>query len=280
MGDILNGVIQGPNKRLITYDLFTPQKSSQAPVIIFCHGYKGFKDWGAWTLLGKAFALNGIAFFKFNFSSNGVTRYSPDEFNDLEAFGLNNYTKELSDLKAILDWFSETYKTESAFNLENITLLGHSRGGGIALITASEDNRISKLVTLSSVSDYKSRFPVGKPLQDWSNTGIYHVRNGRTNQLMPHKYQFYQDFIANEERLTISRAVKSINIPFLIIHGDQDTSVDIIEARKLHSWSQKSFLFVVRGANHVFGAKHPWYEPHLPPYLELVLKKIVQFINK
>ena len=97
---------------------------------------------------------------------------------------------------------------------------------------------------------------------------------------MPHKYQFYQDFIVNEERLTISRAVKSINIPFLILHGDHDTSVDLSEARKLHTWSPKSLLFVVRGANHVFGAKHPWYEPHLPPYLELVLKKIVQFINK
>ncbi|WP_435524823.1 hypothetical protein [Chryseobacterium indoltheticum] len=35
---------------------------------------------------------------KFNFSHNGTTVEDPENFADLEAFGNNNYSKELSDL--------------------------------------------------------------------------------------------------------------------------------------------------------------------------------------
>ena len=43
-------------------------------------------------------------------------------------------------------------------DIQNITVIGHSRGGGISIIKASEDQRITKLITWASVSDYGSRF--------------------------------------------------------------------------------------------------------------------------
>ena len=57
-----NQVINRPHKRPIIYDLFFNSKTKKAPLIIFCHGYKGFKDWGAWNLWAEVFALKGIAF--------------------------------------------------------------------------------------------------------------------------------------------------------------------------------------------------------------------------
>ena len=63
-----NQVINRPHKRPIVYDLFFNSKIKNAPLIIFCHGYKGFKDWGAWNLWAEVFASKGIAFLKFNFS--------------------------------------------------------------------------------------------------------------------------------------------------------------------------------------------------------------------
>ena len=30
-------------------------KQKPKPLVIFCHGYKGFKDWGAWNLMAEAF---------------------------------------------------------------------------------------------------------------------------------------------------------------------------------------------------------------------------------
>ena len=37
------------------------------PLVIFCHGYKGYKDWGAWNLVADEFVKKGFSFVKFNF---------------------------------------------------------------------------------------------------------------------------------------------------------------------------------------------------------------------
>ena len=96
---------------------------------------------------------------------------------------------------------------------------------------------------------------------------------------MPHYYQFYEDFIANENRLTIKRAVSNLKIPYLIIHGNADTSVFIEEAQNLHKWKPNSKLEIIDGANHVFGASHPWNSKEIPKYLDIVINKIIGFIT-
>ena len=80
----------------------------------------------------------------------------------------------------------------------NITLIGHSRGGGAVILKAGYDSRITNLVTWASVSDYKSRFPQGPILEHWKKEGVAYVENARTLQQMPHYIQFYEDFIKNE----------------------------------------------------------------------------------
>lgn len=277
--ETLNTEIKGPHRLPILLDVFYNKNVAHAPLLIFCHGYKGFKDWGAWNLFSKTFAASGIAVLKFNFSHNGGTVEQPIDFPDLEAFGHNNYTKELDDLNQVLDWVQSTYAKHPNINPLNITLVGHSRGGGIATLKAAEDSRIKKLVTLAAVSDFKSRFPVGADLEAWKTTGVRFVSNGRTKQQMPHYYKFYEDFIANASRLTIQTAAKNLKSPHLIIHGDTDTSVDLKEALALHNWNLESELFILEGANHVFGSHHPWDFSELSLYLQQIHSKITQFIN-
>ena len=117
--------IKGPHCRPILLDVFYNNAIEYAPLIIFCHGYKGFKDWGAWSLLAEAFAASGTAVLKFNFSHNGGTVKQPIDFPDLEAFGHNNYTKELDDLNAVLNWVETTYAKHPNINTSNIILVGH-----------------------------------------------------------------------------------------------------------------------------------------------------------
>ena len=54
----------------------------------------------------------------------------------------------------------------------NITLVGHSRGGGIVTLKAAEDSRVKNLVSLAGVSDFKSRFPKGSDLEAWKSSGV------------------------------------------------------------------------------------------------------------
>lgn len=272
-------IIQGKHNKPILIDCTYLANGFPKPIIIFCHGYKGFKDWGAWNLMANAFAEAGFYFIKFNFSYNGGTVNQPIDFPDLEAFGNNNYILELDDLNSVMDWVSSNKEIKKEADIKNTTLLGHSRGGGIVSIKAEEDPRIKNVISLAGVSDFKARFPKGKNFDLWKKNGVYYVENGRTKQQMPHYFQFYTNFIENEKRLTIKRAIRNINIPHLIIHGDADTSVSIEEAKILHQWNPNSKLEVIKGANHVFGTHQPWEEDEIPEDLGKMIQVIIAFLQ-
>jgi pimeloyl-ACP methyl ester carboxylesterase len=280
MQKLKNNVLTRTNQKDILVDYFFTKNDQQKPVVIFCHGYKGFKDWGAWDLVAEAFAEAGYFFVKFNFSHNGGTISQPIDFPDLEAFGENNYTKELNDLQCVIDHVANlAFEFSGEINTTNISLVGHSRGGGIVTIKATEEAKITNVISWAGVSDYASRFPKGEALENWKNTGVMYVVNGRTKQEMPHFYQFFEDFKANETRLDIQEATKNLKIPQLIIHGTVDPAVAVEEANELHTWNPNSKLQLIENADHVFGAKHPWNEPNLPNDLEAVVLATIQFLK-
>lgn len=266
------------NKPLIT-DVYYKQDNIQKPVIIFCHGYKGFKDWGAWDMMAKKTANKDIFFLKFNFSHNGGTIENPIDFPDLEAFGNNNYSIELNDLEDVINWISNNNEYKNEIDLRNITLIGHSRGGGIVTIKASENDRISKVISWNGVSDHHSRFAKGEELEKWKSTGVRYITNSRTKQQMPHFYQFFKNFELNKERLSIKKAVKRLQIPHLIITGEKDTAVKPFEGEDIHQWNPKSKLVCIEGMNHTLGAKHPWNEENLPMHLDKAIQLSIDFIK-
>ena len=99
-----NKFLSSKGKKSIVYDVYYNTSTRKKPVLIFCHGYKGFKDWGAWHLVAEEFVKAGFFFLKFNFSHNGGTVAQPIDFPDLEAFANNNFSTELEDLDRILDF--------------------------------------------------------------------------------------------------------------------------------------------------------------------------------
>ena len=274
-----NIILERKNKKPILIDTFYAEDKNKKPVIIFCHGYKGFKDWGAWDLMAKAIAESGFFFVKFNFSHNGGTMEHPIDFPDLEAFGQNNYTKELDDLNDVINWVQSHFKDDLYIDVNTINLIGHSRGGGIVILKAAEDHRIARLITLASVSDFGSRFGSVKEIKSWKKDGVKYITNGRTKQQMPHYYQFYEDFKANEELLHIESAEQRLKIPHLIIHGSKDTSVNLNEANALHQWNPSSKLKVIEGADHVFNTKHPWDKNELSNELKSVVISTINFMT-
>jgi len=276
-----NLVLKRKNNKPIVWDAFFNNDNNKKPLVIFCHGYKGFKDWGAWDLAAEAFMKANVFFVKFNFSHNGGTVEQPIDFPDLEAFAENNYSKELKDLDDMITFLTSV---ENEFldqiDINNISVIGHSRGGGISILKTNEDQRIKKLITWASVSSFGKRTSTTGNLEQWKKDGVKYVLNGRTNQKMPHNFQFYLDFKANEQRLNIEKAVKNISVPHLIIHAKDDPSVLYQEALNLNNWNPKSELFTIDNSNHVFDAKHPWKEKDMPNNLEKVVNKTIAFIKR
>ncbi|KMQ60577.1 alpha/beta hydrolase [Chryseobacterium sp. BLS98] len=271
----LNIKLENKETRDFLADALYPDTGEKMPLVIFVHGYKGYKDWGAWNMMAEKFAEAGFFFVKFNSSHNGTTVEDPHNFGDLEAFGNNNYSKELSDLGVVIDHFVKDPNVDD----QRIILIGHSRGGGISIIKTFEDERINGLITLASV-DTLERFPKDEALENWKKAGVYYVLNGRTKQEMPHYYQFYEDFEKNIHRFDVERATEMAKAYVLIIHGTDDESVSVKNAEHLHILNPNSELFLVEGADHTFGAKEPWLENRLPENLKIVTEKCIDFINK
>ena len=276
-----NLVLIRENNKPIVWDAFFNNDNNKKPLVIFCHGYKGFKDWGAWDLVAEAFMKANLFYVKFNFSHNGGTVEQPIDFPDLNAFAENNYSKELEDLDAMISFLiSKKNEFSNQIDANDISVIGHSRGGGISILKTKEDQRIKKLITWASVSSFGKRTSTTGDLEQWKKDGVKYVLNGRTKQKMPHNFQFYLDFKANEQRLNIENAEKNINVPHLIIHAKEDPSVLYQEALNLHQWNPKSELFTIENSNHVFDAKHPWTESKMPSNLEKVVNKTVDFIKR
>lgn len=243
-----NIVLKGEREFLA--DAFFPESEDKLPLIIFVHGYKGYKDWGTWELMGEKFAKAGFYFVKFNMSHNGTTIEDPNSFGDLEAFGQNNYSKELDDLEIVINHF----KNQKEVDTENIMLLGHSRGGGISIVKASENKSITKLMTLASVSTL-NRFPKDEAFENWKKDGVYFIENARTKQKMPHYFQFFEDYENNKERFNVEKACRSLKIPALFIHGTDDEAVAIYHSENLHHWTKDSQFKMIENTGHTFGAK-------------------------
>ncbi len=273
-----NIAIEGKHGKPILTDLVYVNSNEAKPVVIFLHGFKGFKDWGPYDLVAEKFAHEGFCFVKLNFSHNGTSQSNPVEFVDLEAFGNNNFSKELDDLDSVINWLEKNHLHGEQFDLNNISLIGHSRGGGISILKANEDERIKKVVGWASVNEF-GKYISAEEQRVWKKDKVIYVENLRTKKKMPLYYQLAEDVFKNPERLNIKRAVEKLNVPFLIVHGTDDETVTYNDALEMRSWNENSKLISVEGANHSFGAEHPHNSPHLPVHYQKVVDETIVFLK-
>lgn len=252
----------GSQQRAALYEL--TQTDTAQELIVFVHGFMGFMDWGAWHLVRDFYNQAGYDFCRFNLSHNGTNIAQPSEFSDLEAFGQNTYSFEVADTLSLIAHLEATHQT-----WERIHLIGHSRGGGTAVLASQHWNfqsALGKVCTWAGICDIARRFPKGTELLEWEITGTRFVKNGRTLQNLPQHYSLYTDFKTNQENLDILRAASKLGKQLHIFHGDQDLSVPLAEAYELAEASG-AMVVEVMGADHVFGATHPWIDKALPPLL-------------
>lgn len=282
--EVKNIVIAGSKEKPIALDLLYPNitnSDTKLPVIVYVHGFNGFKDWGNFGLIAHQFANKGFFFVKFNFSHNGTSPQHPEEFIDLDSFANNNYSKELYDLNRVIDWL---HLSDNAFfpllDLHKIALIGHSKGGAVSIVKTAEDRRIGALVTWAAPAHCKTPWDNWSEdrMLEWKQSGTQYYLNGRTKQQMPMNHQLYEDYLANRERLDVLKAAANITVPWLICHGYDDTQVSLINAKQLCKAQPEAEVYTLPG-DHVFGRRHPWTVPNLPHSMQLVVDKSASFLK-
>lgn len=279
MNSFLNLELPGAHGRPVVADLYLPAELGSFPLVIFCHGFKGFKSWGFYDYLPEAFCNEGLAFLRFNFSHNGTNAQIPDAFVEPEAFGSNTIGKELDDLQTILNSLKELPQSGN-FNMNAIYLAGHSRGGGIALLSAARDKRIKKLALWNSVSDWNI-FMSQFDRERWKEDGVAYIRNSRTGEDLPVGYKLYTDYDANREIYHLGNAAESLEIPLLLVHGTEDKNVHIDASEYFYNKVFHAIFIKVEGGDHTFGIRHPWTEEQegVPAFAEALSNTIDFFLD-
>jgi pimeloyl-ACP methyl ester carboxylesterase len=263
--------LAGSNSRPIRGQAIEPE--SPRGTVVLCHGFKGFSRWGFWPYLSQALARAQFRAVSFDFSGSGI---GPDResFTDLEGFEQNSYTKELADIDAVVGecdrrrWITNGYG-----------LLGHSRGGGMAILHASRSPRVRALVTWAAIDKARTIDPAAIPA--WRARGFLDVPNTRTGQILRLGTTILDECDRLEHStLDIGAAAERLKIPWLIVHGTEDETVPVNSAEILHrrSTSGVASLMLVHGANHVFQATHPFGSP--APQLRDVVERTVGFFDR
>ncbi len=261
---------------ILRVSAFGLKNISSSPCVIMVHGFKGFKDWGFVPFTAEFLSNSGFFVLTFNFSHNGVGE-SLTEFTELDKFAENTFSLEISELSEMIDAYNSGFFGETQNS--RIGLIGHSRGGAIALLTAAEKSEVSAVVVWACVSDFDRYSERQK--QKWREEGVFWVLNTRTNQVMNLNVSLLEDLEKYKDtKLNIESAVKNLNKPLLIIHGEQDLAVPFNEGELLFSLSDKSkteFL-PVTAAGHTFDIKHPFEGSN--PKFDTVLNSTLTFFNK
>ncbi|MDZ7716849.1 MAG: alpha/beta fold hydrolase [Balneolaceae bacterium] len=260
----------------IRYDLYVPGSNSQHefPVIIFLHGFKGFKDWGTFPAVCEELCSLGFAVVAMNFSLNGIGE-NKMEFDRLDLFARQTLSQDLDDVGSVIEALQsgEITTDKARLNTDEIGILGHSRGGHTAVAAAAEYTEIVCLVTWSAVVDYNARWS-DEMIKDWETRGVTEIKNGRTGQIMPVKKVVYEDALANADRVIALNRIKKLHIPSLFVHSKDDEAVSYHDAEKLYkaSPSEDKELKLVQNTGHTFGGTHPFEDEEFPEPLADVME--------
>lgn len=242
-------------------------------LIVFCHGFKSFMDWGHFEAIGDYFGGHGFNFLRFNYTHNGTTPSSPIDFSDLEAFGENNFEKELFDTKAVI-----REATKHLTIKPSIFLMGHSKGGATALAYALENPEVLSCATLAGVLNPVAHYGDVSDLK-WKKEGVKYILNGRTNQQMPLYFQFPTNTLAIQDRLNLVGLLEKDDRRFLVVHGLEDATIPFSVTHSVQHLKHVKVIGVA-DANHTFGGQHPYLEKELPAPTGAALDHILAFFNE
>lgn len=264
--------------RKLNYELNVAISSEPKPIVVFLHGFKAFRDWGFYPYLCERIVSEGIHAVRFDFSRSAVVEPNSLTY-DADLFATNTTSIELDDAKEFLTSLLDGLILPSELKFDGrIFLVGHSKGGAIALLVSKyfpEVQKISVMGTISSFDRYSER---QKEL--WLKRGRFEFTLNTTKQRLYLNDTYLLDIIEHKDELSITNAVAQATSPLQIIHGKQDVTVPMKEAYELaYHYPDKSKLRVdvIDRAGHGFGAAHPFNEAN--DVLKQTIDTLLEFLK-
>jgi uncharacterized protein len=198
-------------------------------VIVLGHGVTGNKDRPFIVALAEGLAAAGINAVRISFAGNGA---SGGRFTDA------TITKEVADLGSVLDAYAGWH----------VGYIGHSMGGAVGVLRASQDERIRLLVSLAGMVRTAA----------FAQREFGTVKPGAGFMWDDEKCPLSQAYMDDLEQIgTVLDAAPKIKVPWLLVHGTEDDVVPIQDSKDILIRAGNDVKFVaLQGSNHVFAGEH------------------------
>jgi pimeloyl-ACP methyl ester carboxylesterase len=241
--------------------------SNPRALAVVVHGFKGYKDWGFFPWVAETLCNHHLAVCRFNMSRSGIGE-NFDAFDRLDLFRDDTYSVQLADLHAVVR-FARSKIDAPLF------LLGHSRGGGVALLAAPDIEGLCGVATWNAIASVDRWDEAAK--KEWRRRGQLEIMNARTKQSMPMSTCILDDYETNRDRLDILAAAARLDAPILVVHGGRDESVPAHESEAIAERAKDASRVRIETATHTFNAIHPLV--HVPTELSLAAEVTAHFIG-
>lgn len=254
MPNITDWTLSGYDDQTIFGNTHMPD-SEPLGVVLLCHGFKGYKDYGFFPYLAQQFAEAGFVAHRFNFSHSGMT-------NNIETF-------ERADLFERDTWGAQHYDLLTVTGAvrdgrlagEGLPIIwfGHSRGGLTVLTAAghiSSERQPRGVIAVASPDRPNNLVPEQEEL--FRKQGYMVSPSSRTGQDLRIGLGWLEEIERFPEKFDPCVAVGKIDRAVLLVHGSDDPTVPVQASRRIakHGGARVR-LVAMPGANHVFGAPNP-----------------------
>ncbi|MCK4871716.1 MAG: hypothetical protein KAS72_03220 [Phycisphaerales bacterium] len=250
--------IKGADGQLIRGSIDRP-KGEPRCVVLFSHGFKGYKDYGFIPVLGRSLAKIGCIVHRFNFSHSGMGE-GVETFEHPDLFQQDTWNKQVFDITQVARSLRAGALPETDADLP-IVFLGHSRGGATCLLTAGrmfrdDDGPLpAGVITMSAPSETCS-LATGD-LRVLLADGRLKSPSARTGQDLYIGADWYGEQQHNPADHDLLSLCGHITCPVLAVHGRSDPTVPAGAADEIAVSCPDGVAALVEGGDHVYNTANP-----------------------
>ena len=230
-------------------------------VLLICHGFKGYKDYGYLPALAHAAGERGLIAHRFNFSHSGVTERH-ETFERPELFERDTFAKQVHDVHAVA---SAVAGGELAGAGLGQAWFGHSRGGVTAMLAADGGliepaRRVAgqprALITAAAPS--RACHFDEAACDELRRAGRVASPSARTGQVLYVGRPWLGEIEAQPQAHDVLAAVRRAALPMLVVHDGGDETVPVSAAHELLAAAgERGRLMIIDAASHTFDAPNP-----------------------
>lgn len=232
-----------------------PDTSGKWPLVILCHGFKGYKEQNQFVYLAEGLVENDFGVLRFDFT-NGIGESEGDIFN----ITVGHYVE---DLESVYQY---------AQNLPNIDknkiiIYGTSLGGMETLLFTANHPEIQSLILHEPLVKPAVVHTTEVNLKKWKEQGYWIFHSRSKNKDYKVGYQYYEE----RKNYDMFQVAQKVKLPTLILHAPEAKRLLYKDSQELlKNLTKESQIYPLPGVPH---------SPETREQMGLIKEKIMNWIK-